>query len=160
MLYETSILYTPCIPSALPLRNKTKEKIIGGRNRRSAESLEEERPEKKNKTKKFKPNNRYFAILFLFEISLRNERRFPTSLPVTIFFFQARESSDNENLNAFHGYYHWLWSHCGLDRSRSSMPVLLFVELSMIADSSRFRQKCACKFKIEQIKKSNLWIER
>lgn len=36
------------------------------------------------------------------------------------FFFQARESSDNENLYASDGY-HWLWSHCGLDRSRSSI---------------------------------------
>lgn len=128
---------------------KQKKKLSGGEI--EGRPRVSKRKDRRKRTK-LKNSNQVIDISLFFSFSrslFETNGVFRLLFPSQFFFFQARESSDNENLNAFHGYYHWLWSHCGLDRSRSSMPVLPFVELSMIADRSRFCQKCACTFKIE-----------
>lgn len=147
MLYETSTLYTPCIPS-VTLRNKTNEKIIGKR-KRSAESLKEEKLEKKNKTKEFKPNNRHFAILF--EISLRNKRRFSDFSSRHNSFSKPASPLNNENLNAFHDSSLvmvplWIrpksFEHARLKRRIFILSSFdSYRELSIIANNSRFCQK-------------------
>lgn len=106
----------------------------------------------KNRKKRTKLKNSNQIIIFRYSFPFRDlsskRTAFSDSSSRHNFFFQARESSDNENLNAFHGYHHWLWSHCGLDRSRSSMPVKRgespFYRWSTIVLDSVKKKKKAC----------------
>lgn len=160
MLYETSTLYTPCIPSALLYVTKQKKKLSGRGNGRPRISKRKNR-KKRTKLKKFKTNNRHFAILSLFAISLRNEQRFPTPLPVTILFPSPRVlwQRKPKRISRLSLVVVPLWirpksfEHA---RLKKRIFILYFVELLMIANSPRFCQKKrVCTFKIERIKKSN-----
>jgi len=110
-------------------RRRGATEVARERERREIQKEEEKkRKKKKRKKKKKKKKKKKNLPLPLPSLSLSHPRSgtcpeaetaYVRSLSPLQFFFQARESSDNENLYATDGY-HWLWSHCGSDRGRSS----------------------------------------
>lgn len=151
MLYETSTLYTPCIPSALLYVTKQKKKLSGrgnGRPRVSKRKNWKKRTELKSSNQIIDYsiiNYQIISLFFSFSSSLRNKRHFPTPLPVTILFPSPRVlwQRKPKRISRLSLVVVPLWirpksfEHARLKR----ISVLSFVKLLMIANSPRFCQK-------------------